>query len=100
MTDRERIEVLEQQVSFLTKQIDLKKSMKPWYSFGTFIDNELSKIFNGNNHKSYRVKESITGILNKAFDTSVVMLGQEQIERARPIVNEILNFIKEQQKGE
>lgn len=98
MTDKERIEILEQQVRFLTKQLSYQP--KPWYSFGAFIDKELSKIFDGDNHKSCRVKDSITGILNKAFDTKVIMFNSEQIEKAKPIVNEILNFIKEQQKGE
>lgn len=99
MTDKERIEILEQQVSFLTKQLSFKNSVKPWHSFSSFIDAELSNVFNGDNFKSYRVKDAITGILNKSFDTSVVMLNLEQIEKSKPIVNEIINFIKEQQEG-
>lgn len=98
MTDKERIEILERQVCFLTKQLNYQT--KPWYSFGAFIDNELSKLFKGDNFKSCRVKDSITGILNKAFGTKVVMLNSQQIEKSKHIVNQILNFIREQQKEE
>lgn len=98
MTDKERIEILEQQVTLLSKHIGSNGAV-PWSEYSSYIDEKLTDIFKDSKKVASdvsKVKSGICQILNKTYDCkSVVTLSKEQCEDSKIIVDSIIKFIKE-----
>jgi len=100
MTDKERIEALEKQVKILSMKLQNKTIVKPWYEFckEVNLDERLLDAFdsNTNDPKIAQTKASICCIIGKSFcKNSVLSLDTEECNKAKPLVNFLIKFIKE-----
>ncbi|WP_455793572.1 hypothetical protein [Clostridium butyricum] len=102
MTDKERIEILEQQVALLSKHIN-ENRFTPWNEYSSYIDEKLTEIFKDSKKvvsDVSKVKSGICQILNKTYNCkSVVTFSKEQCEDSKILIDEIISFIQERRKS-
>ncbi|MBY6758694.1 hypothetical protein HYH82_15480 [Clostridium botulinum] len=102
MTDKERIEALEKQVSELTEKLKTSgKQIIEWRNMSAYINQEIEEIFcDVTCHTGgAQFKGALTTIVGKSFRKNTVMaMNKDEIAEAKPFIDYILDFARTTRK--
>ncbi|NEZ94193.1 hypothetical protein EXM69_20210 [Clostridium botulinum] len=102
MTDKERIEALEKQVSELKESLKASgKQIIEWRNMSAYINQEIEEIFGDVTCLSGGsvFKTSLTTIVGKCFRKNTVMaMNKDEIAEAKPFIDYILDFARTTRK--